>query len=183
MNLEYNGIYKNTKHARREHNMADLFHRVSIRTFQNKEIEDSEINYILKAAMAAPSARNQQPWEFYVTRNPQLRRDLSEVSPYAGPVKNAPVVIVATYHKDCQIPDYAQIDLSIAMENLWLAADEIGLGGVWIGIAPIPERMEHVARIIQLPSDQCAFALFALGHPAETRAQENRFDPAKIHRI
>ena len=47
--------------------MADLFHRVSIRKYQEKKVEPEKLDYILRASMAAPSACNQQPWEFYKT--------------------------------------------------------------------------------------------------------------------
>ncbi|MBQ3994247.1 MAG: nitroreductase family protein, partial [Erysipelotrichaceae bacterium] len=49
--------------------MNSIYHRVSIRKYQNKPIEKEKILAILKAAMQAPSATNQQPWEFYVVTN------------------------------------------------------------------------------------------------------------------
>ena len=52
--------------------MADLFHRVSIRKYQDRPVEREKIVEILRAAMAAPSAKNQQPWEFYVVTNKDL---------------------------------------------------------------------------------------------------------------
>ena len=107
--------------------MANLFTRVSIRKFQDRKIEKKDLEYILRAAMAAPSAGNQQPWEFYVTDDKMLLQELSKTSPYAGLLADAPQAIITAYRKDCKIPEYAQIDMSIAMENMWLATDEIGL--------------------------------------------------------
>ena len=129
--------------------MADLFHRVSIRKYQEKKVEPEKLDYILRASMAAPSACNQQPWEFYVITKKDTLEKLSKASPYAGMTANAPVAIISAYRKDCDVPCYADIDMSIAMENLWLKTDEIGLGGVWIGIAPIEERMELVHKMLQ----------------------------------
>ena len=163
--------------------MANLFTRVSIRKFQDRKIEKKDLEYILRAAMAAPSAGNQQPWEFYVTDDKMLLQELSKTSPYAGLLADAPQAIITAYRKDCKIPEYAQIDMSIAMENMWLATDEIGLGGVWIGIAPLEEQMQTVERLLALPSGQRAFALFAVGYPAKTRPQQDRFDPARIHTV
>ena len=111
--------------------MADLFHRVSIRKYQDRPVEREKIVEILRAAMAAPSAKNQQPWEFYVITKKDTLEKLSKASPYAGMTANAPVAIISAYRKDCDVPCYADIDMSIAMENLWLKTDEIGLGGVW----------------------------------------------------
>lgn len=161
--------------------MADLFHRVSIRKYQDRPVEREKIVEILRAAMAAPSAKNQQPWEFYVITKKDTLEKLSKASPYAGMTANAPVAIISAYRKDCDVPCYADIDMSIAMENLWLKTDEIGLGGVWIGIAPIEERMELVHKMLDLPENVKVFSLFAMGYPAEERSQQDRFDPERIH--
>lgn len=100
--------------------MDSIFHRVSIRKFQDKPVEPEKIEKLLRAAMAAPSAGNQQPWEFYVVTNRDLIQKLAATSPYTGCAKNAPVLIVSAYREDVIFPMYAQIDLSIANENLWL---------------------------------------------------------------
>ena len=73
--------------------------------------------------------------------------------------------------------------MSIAMENLWLACGEQGLGGVWLGIAPVEERMKAVETILNIPEGLRAFAIFPLGYPAEERKQQDRFDEGRIHFI
>ena len=108
---------------------------------------------------------------------------LSQVSPYAGMTKNAPAAIVSVYRKDCRVPIYAQIDMSIAMENLWLETVAQGLGGVWLGIAPQEERMRAVEEVLDLPDTVRAFAIFPYGYPAEERAQQDRFDESRIHYV
>ena len=158
--------------------MNSIFHRVSIRKFQDKPVELEKIETLLRAAMAAPSARNQQPWEFYVVTNKDLIQKLSTVSPYAGCAKDAPVLIVSAYREDAIIPAYAQIDLSIANENIWLEADALGLG-----IAPVEERMKAVEEVLQLPAEHHAFAIFALGYPAENKPQQDRYDVSRIHYV
>ncbi len=146
-------------------------------------MEDEKILAILRAAMAAPSAGNQQPWEFYVVRDRSKLEELSRVSPYAGCAKAAPVAIVSAYREKLWAPAYAQIDMSIAMENLWLACGEQGLGGVWLGIAPVEDRMRAVEEILGIPEGLRAFAIFPLGYPAEERKQQDRFDESRIHFI
>ena len=163
--------------------MADLFHRVSIRKYQEKKVEPEKLDYILRASMAAPSACNQQPWEFYIVEDPEILGELSETTPYAKLTAKAPVAIVTAYRKECTVPAYAQIDLSICMENMWLATDEVGLGGVWIGIAPMQDRMDLVHDMLHLPADVEVFSLFALGYPAEERTQQDRYDETRIHRV
>ena len=82
------------------------------------------------------------------------------------------MLIVSAYREDVIFPMYAQIDLSIANENLWLETDALGLGGVWLGIAPIEERMHEVESVLQMPAGHHAFAIFALGYPAESKIWE-----------
>ena len=84
--------------------MNRLYHRVSIRKYQDKPVEKEKIIAILRAAMQAPSAGNQQPWEFYVITDKKRLEALSEVHPYSGMVKDAPMAIVTAYRKECRIP-------------------------------------------------------------------------------
>ena len=163
--------------------MNNIYTRVSIRKYQDRPVEKEKTLAILRAAMQAPSAANQQPGEFYVVTNKEKLAALSEVSPYAGMTKDAPIAIVAVYRKDCRVPAYADIDMSIAMENLWLETDAQGLGGVWLGISPIEERMKAVEEILNIPDNQRAFAIFPYGYPAEERKQQDRFEEDRIHYV
>ena len=106
---------------------------------------------------------------------------LSHVHPYAGMTKDAPAAIVPAYRKDCRLPPFAQIDMAICLENLWLETDAQGLGGVWLGIAPAEGRMKLVEKILDMPENLRAFAIFPFGYPAEERPQQDRFDTSRIH--
>ncbi|MBO6047620.1 MAG: nitroreductase family protein [Erysipelotrichaceae bacterium] len=164
--------------------MDALFHRTSVRQFTDEPVFKEDIIKILKAGMQAPSAGNQQPWEFYVVTNKEMIKKLSTVSPYAKCAANAPVVIVPVARlTGLRFPMYSDIDMSIAQENIWLAADALGLGGVWLGIAPIKERMDRVNEILDLPDHLTAFSLFPLGYPAVVKPQADRFDKERIHFI
>ena len=163
--------------------MENIFHRISVRKYENKEVEPEKIEQILRAAMAAPSAANQQPWEFYVVTDRETLSALAGTSPYAGCCKDAPAAIVSCCRRNCQLPDYADIDMSIAMENLWIETDAQGLGGVWLGIAPLEDRMTAVEKVMNLPPHLRAFGIFPLGYPAEARPQQDRFDSSRIHYI
>ena len=161
--------------------MKEIFERVSIRRYQDKAVEKEKILAVLRAAMAAPSAGNQQPWEFYVVTDKTLIQALSEVTPHSLCAAAAPVVIVPVYREAIKAPSYALIDMSIAMENLWLSCVDQGLGGVWMGIAPQEEPMRKVEKLLQIPAGLRAFALFPLGYPAEERPQQDRYDESRIH--
>ena len=163
--------------------MNSIFHRISVRKYENKEVEADKIELMLKAAMAAPSACNQQPWEFYVVTDKNVIEQLSQASPYAGCAKEAPVVFVPCFRSEGIAPEYFNIDMSAAVENLLLEADALGLGAVWMGISPDEERMNAVRKVLDIPADLNAFALVPCGYPAEERPQEDRFDKNRVHYI
>lgn len=163
--------------------MNSIFHRISVRKYQNRDVEQEKIELMLKAAMAAPSACNQQPWEFYVVRDKDVILQLSKASPYATCAKKAPVVFVPCFRSEGRAPEYFNIDMSAAVENLLLEADALGLGAVWMGISPDQGRMEAVAKVLNLPEELQAFALVPCGYPAEERPQEDRYDPARVHYV
>lgn len=164
--------------------MSDsIFSRVSIRKYQDRPVEEEKLEKLLRAAMAAPSAGNQQPWEFYIVSDKRKLEMLSKTSPYAGCTKDAQCAIVVCSRKEgLMFPDYAEIDCSIASENIWLEAAELGLGCVWLGIAPLKERMENVKKVLELPDFLEAFAIMPVGYPAEMKDQQDRFDLNRIHR-
>ena len=112
--------------------MNSIFHRISVRKYEDKPVEKEKIMEILKAGMQAPSACNQQPWEFYVVTDKEKIQKLSKVTPYTGCAAGAPAVIVPVYHTEGLVaPSFAQIDMSIAQENIWLETDTLGLSMVW----------------------------------------------------
>lgn len=164
--------------------MNAIFNRVSVRQFEDKEVPNGLIVKILRAAMAAPSAVNQQPWEFYVTTDKEIITKLSQVTPYAAPAKNAPVVIVPCYRTDnLSAPQMVEIDMAIATENILLEVEELGLGAVMLGVAPFEDRMKEVAEILNLPEKFKAFTIIPVGYPKNKHPQEDRYEPSKIHVI
>ena len=163
--------------------MNEIFHRISVRKYEDRPVEPEKIEQMLRAAMAAPSAVNQQPWEFYVVTDREMLKKLSRVHLFSGMVAHAPAAIVSAYRTKTRVPAFAQIDMSIAMENLWLETDSLGLGGVWLGIASNESRMKAVEKFVGMPETLRAFAIFPFGYPAESRPQQDRYDEKRIHWI
>ncbi len=164
--------------------MNAIFTRTSTRNFEPRPVESKYIIKILRAAMAAPSAMNQQPWEFWVTDDKDIITRLAQVSPYAKPAANAPVVIVPCWNtENLKVPVMAQIDMALATENILLEAEDLGLGAVMLGIAPDTERMNAVAEILKLPENFKAFTIIPIGWPVNKRPQDDRYEPAKIHTL
>ena len=164
--------------------MNEIFKRVSIRKYEDKPVEQEKVEKVLRAAMAAPSAGNQQPWEFYVVTDKEKITALSKCSPYAGCAAGAPVVLVPCYRTEgLMFPDIAQIDLSIATENVLLEITALGLGGVWLAVTPVEDRVEKVAEVLETPSNLIPFAMVPFGYPAEARPQEDRYDVSRVHYV
>jgi nitroreductase len=155
--------------------MDAIFRRRSIRHYTDRPVEKEKITQILKAAMAAPSACNQQPWRFYVVTDRETIATLAAVSPYSTFAASAPVLIVPAFRTDCELPEFAPIDLSAAVENLWVETAAQGLGGVWMGVYPRTERMAKIAAILKMPPQEKPFAMFSLGYAAREKPPACRY--------
>lgn len=164
--------------------MDAIFSRVSVRAYEERPVETEKVEKILRAAMAAPSAVNQQPWEFYVVTDKAVLKKLSKTSPYAGMVADAPIAIVPCCRREGMIaPDYADIDLAIATENILLEIDALGLGGVMIGTSPIAERMKNVTEALNLPPSLTPFTIIPFGYPKSKQHQQDRYDASRVHYV
>ena len=164
--------------------MEIINRRRSIRKFSEAPVERDRIETFLKAAMQAPSAGDQRPWEFLVVENRARLEALSRMSPYAGMVAHAPAAVVFLANtKRLRFPGNWQQDMAAAAENFLLEVADQGLGAVWLGVTPEDEREQYVMELFSLESHFKPFCVIPLGYPAE--GQENRFidrfDPERIH--
>lgn len=161
--------------------MNAIFNRTSVRKYQNKEVEAEKIDKILRAAMAAPSAANQRPWEFFVVKNKETLAALADCSPYGGCIKEAAMAIVPVYRKEMMMPEFADIDMAACTQNILLEVTELGLGAVWIGIAPLAERMENVRKVLNVPDQFETYAIIPIGYPVADAEQQDRFEANRVH--
>ncbi len=159
-----------------------IFTRRSIRHFADEPVADQEIETLLRAGMAAPSAGNQQAWEFVVIDERAMLDAIPRVHPYAQMVAQAPLclAICADPSRERYNGFWVQ-DCAAATQNILLAAHAQGLGAVWLGIAPGGDRAHAIAELLRLPAGVEPLALVAVGHPAESKPAEDRYDPAKTH--
>ena len=153
--------------------------RRSIRKFTSEPVTDDDVQRLLEAAMAAPSASNSRPWEFVVVRNLKLRAALAQVHPYSGMAADAPVVFVVCGNE----ADSAHwvVDCAAATENLLLEAVSLGLGGVWVGIYPTASHEAKVRELLGIPDGVRPLNLVPIGHPAEMRRPRTQFEGAHVH--
>lgn len=162
--------------------MNSIFVRRSVRKFTDKKVEKSKIEKLLRAAMQAPSAANGQPWEFIVVEGSENLNLLSQLSPYAWPVKNSPLAVVITGNKKrTMCPENLEQDLGAATQNLLLEAVELGLGAVWLGVTPVKERMKYVKKLYNL-TDTEPYCVIAVGYPEACNVNVfvDRFDESRI---
>jgi len=157
--------------------------RRSIRRFEQRGIEDSKIETLLRAAMQAPSGHNHQPWHLIVITERTILSAIPEFHAYAKMLHEAPAAIMVC--GDTRIEEsieYINTDCSAATENLLLAAHDLGLGAVWLGIYPRERRVQEIRRLLDIPHHIIPIALVALGYAAEDRRPEDRFRPERVHR-
>jgi len=133
--------------------------RRSVRAYEPTPVPKEKLNKILEAARLAPSAENIQPWHFIVITNPSKRERLAK-APFAGFLKEAPVVIVGCGNQRAS-PRWFMVDVAIAMQNMVLAATAEGLGTCWIGSF----NEKEVREMLKIPGEYRIVALLALGYP------------------
>ncbi len=162
--------------------MKNILDRRSIRKFTDEKIDKETVLELLKAAMAAPSAGNEQPWEFVIVDDANLLPEFTKYHPHANMITEASwgVLVCGDKNRD-KLQGYLPQDLAAATLNILLAAHAKGLGGVWLGVYPREERVEAYRKIINAPENIVPFALIAIGHPAEDKKPSNRYDESRIH--
>lgn len=164
--------------------MNSIFQRRSVRTYLEKPVEPEKIENLLRAAMQAPSAGNQQASEFLVVQNAAALEQLSQMSPYAGLLAKAPLAIVLLGNTErMKFSENWEQDLGAAAENLLLEATELGLGAVWLGVHPLKERINAVKSQFSLPEKLRPFAVVAVGYPKEGNANHfvDRWNAERVH--
>ncbi len=155
--------------------------RRSVRQYTEQPIDEEKLDIILRAGMAAPSGGNAQAWRFVVVDDKKLLAEISGIHPYAPMAARAPMAIVICADLAAEkFPGLWVQDCSAAMQNMLLAAHASGLGAVWCGIQPDPEREAAFAKLLNLTGQVKAFGLMVLGYPAEHPGPVNRFDLAKV---
>jgi nitroreductase len=154
-----------------------IMQRRSVRSFTGEPVTKSQLETILKAAMAAPSARNGQPWRFLVFTDKAKIKELCLAHPHASWGVSAGAVIVPYFEKQAK-NYYIMQDMAAATQNLLLAAAGLGLGATWCGMPE--ERQELVRPATGLDEKYWLFAVIPVGVPAETPPPRTQYDDQKI---
>lgn len=158
-----------------------ILSRRSIRAYTGEPVSAEMIETVLRAAMAAPSAGNQQPWRFVVLTERERLDAAATTTPYGVVLRRAPcaIVVCADTH-DLKHEVMWQQDCSAAAENALLAAHALGLGAVWLGFWPKQERVAPLKAVLGLPDGVEPLTVLAMGHPAEEKPAAQRYDAGKV---
>lgn len=156
--------------------------RRSIRKFKDTPVPTELVEKILQAGMIAPSAGNQQPWQFIVIQDRQIMEQIPKICPYAEMIKQSPVAILVCGDLSLErLKGYWVQDVSAATENILLAAHGLGLGAVWTGVYPVQERVSGLRAMFKAPEHIVPFALIPIGYPNQQLDPANRFNRTRIH--
>lgn len=160
-----------------------IYQRRSIRRFQNRPVPEQYIEELLKAAMSAPSAMNQQPWHFVVINDHRLLEQIAAIQGGYSMLKRAPMAILVCVEESlASLKHFWPLDCAAATENILIAAQSLGLGVTWCGLYPALEFITKIREILDLPESITPFSLIPVGFPDEEKAPEDRFRKERIHR-
>lgn len=162
----------------------NIMTRTSIRAFTNEPIDDSTIETLLRAGMAAPTAGNKRPWKFMVINNNDIKDSIAAHFEYAKMVNKAPLVIAVLGDTEKSLRgreyNYWVLDTSAATQNILLAAHALSLGAVWCGVYPMPQRVAYLKQLLQLPEYLTPLNVIAIGHPDENPLPKDKWDPDNV---
>lgn len=159
--------------------------RRSIRKYDSRAVSEKTVEELLNAAMHAPSGGDKQPWHFVVITDRIIIDEIPKFHHYCGMLKEAQLAILVCGDLRASLMNnvgYLIQDCSAATQNLLLAAHAKGLGAVWLGVYPRPERISGMKNLLGIPDHIIPLALISIGYPAETNPKPARFDSSKIHK-
>ena len=159
-----------------------IHNRKSVRKYLNKPVNKEQLEILLRAGMAAPTAGDKRPWVFIVITDKAMLDSLSLASRGTSMISSAAAAIAVC--GDTRIGFKSEVwvqDCSAASENILLAAEAIGLGAVWTGIYLNEEPTKYVKKMLGLPLEVYPLNIISIGYPTGEEKPKNKWDTTKIH--
>ena len=145
--------------------------RRSVREFTDEKISDDDIKKIIEAGICAPSAMNQQPWEFIVVKDKKSIEIIENMSRYSKPARTSACCIITLFNKGhfekYENYKWVEQDMGACTENILLQAVEENLGAVWLGTYPDMERVNYLKEHFNIPKNVYPYSVIVLGYPTE----------------
>lgn len=175
--------------------MANILQRKSVRAYTSDSIPGNVMENLLRAAMAAPSGMNVQPWSFVVINDKSRLEEIFGDNMNMRMFKQAAAIVVLCADTTfCRPPRENpegeavtqanriwRDDMGAVTENLLLAAEAHGLGACWTACYPFEERMAPVKEALQLPETVVPYSIVPIGYPANEEQPKDKWDPKRIH--
>ena len=166
-----------------------IMNRKSVRSYTDQKLSAEQIETLLRAAMAAPSGINLQPWRFIVVTDQAVKDALQgeRRGPRTMYSDCAAIFVVCgetmwTNREGELVPNRNwTADCAAATENLLLAAESLGLGAVWTACYPYEERISQVTEVLGIPEGVSPFCLVPVGYPAGDEQPKDKWKPENIH--
>jgi len=162
-----------------------IFSRKSVRSFTGASIPKDTLDLIIKAGMAAPTARDTRPWQFVVVTDKETLARLAQDLPYCKMAKDAgaAVIVVGDLNKQHAgaDSDYWIMDCSAASLNILLAVESLGLGATWTAVYPNEDRIKPVRKILGLPEGMMPLNVIPIGVPTAPQKAKDKYQPERIH--
>jgi nitroreductase len=161
--------------------LDNILARRSVRSYTDRAVDETAVDTLLRAAMAAPSGSNARPWHFVVvTERTRLQR-LTAAHQHAGMLGQAALAIVVC--GDAEIsPRHWVEDCAAATQNILLAATALGLGSCWVAMYPEESRAAACRASCAIPESMRVLCAVALGHPVEPLPARTQYDENRVHR-
>ena len=161
-----------------------ILSRTSVRAYTDQKVEKAKIEKLLRAAMAAPTAVNKQPWHFVVIEDKHVLEQIAEEIPTAKMAARAPLAITVCGDMEKALDGEGRgfwvQDASAATENLLLAAHAMGLGAVWTSVYPIKDKVEATRALLKLPETIVPLGTIVIGYPKETPQPKDKWKPENV---
>ena len=161
-----------------------ILKRKSVRRFAECVITDLQVKTLIRAAMAAPTAKNAQPWHFVVIEDRETMDRLAVQLPYAKMLSSATLSIAVCGDLRVHTGESEQnwmVDCAAATQNLLLVAESMDLGAVWTACYPYKERIEAVRSALELPDYIMPLNIIPIGAPFGNEHPLDKWKPERIH--
>ncbi|MBN1823898.1 MAG: nitroreductase family protein [Endomicrobiales bacterium] len=165
--------------------LSVIHQRKSVRNFTGEPVSKEDLDKIVRAGMAAPTARNKQPWSFVVVTDRKKLDELAQGLPYAKMLFKAGAAIIVCAEPEKahgRSVEYAVIDASLAGQNILLAVEALGLGGLWTAAYPKADRMAHVRKVLGIPEGVIPLNVTPIGVPTGEDKPKDKYRKENIHR-
>jgi len=165
--------------------LAVIHSRKSVRHYIDMPVSREQLEVLMKAGMAAPTAADKRPWVFVAVSDRKQLETLAKALPFGKMLTQAGAAIIVGGQPSKSLPGKASQfwiqDCSAASENILLAAEAIGLGAVWIGVFPDEARVQAVRKALGIPANVVPLNVLSIGYPAGDEKPKNKFEPSRIH--